>query len=188
MDSRFWSAKVMVGIGFLMLLMTSLQGWGMVGIIVFWAQGGGRLAARVQAASQSWPHRRASGSCQWACSRRAAPRGEPFHNDLSSTAPLVLDRSDCFLRPGAGHSYQRATIRGSSFFLRIASGFRAGHNNRSGSHRALRAPTRTKQTVRFGEVLIRPAMAGKVGVRQLAGRCVQRRRCRPANGARVDRR
>jgi hypothetical protein len=29
----------MVGFGFLMLLLTSLQGWGMVGVIVLWAQG-----------------------------------------------------------------------------------------------------------------------------------------------------
>ena len=43
MDSRLWSAKVMVGVGFLMLLLTSLQGWGMVGIIAFWAQGGVEL-------------------------------------------------------------------------------------------------------------------------------------------------
>ena len=35
MDSRLWSARVMVGVGFLMLLLTSLQGWGMVGIIAF---------------------------------------------------------------------------------------------------------------------------------------------------------
>jgi hypothetical protein len=33
MDSRLWSAKVMVAVGFLMLLLTSLQGWGMVGIL-----------------------------------------------------------------------------------------------------------------------------------------------------------
>ena len=39
MEPRLWSAKVMVGVGFLMLLLTSLQGWGMVGIIVFWAEG-----------------------------------------------------------------------------------------------------------------------------------------------------
>jgi hypothetical protein len=43
MDSRLWSAKVMVGVGFLMLLLTSLQGWGMVGIIAFGAQGGEEL-------------------------------------------------------------------------------------------------------------------------------------------------
>jgi hypothetical protein len=35
MNSRLWSANVMVGIGFLILLLASLQGWGMVGIIVF---------------------------------------------------------------------------------------------------------------------------------------------------------
>jgi len=39
MESRLWAAKVMVGVGFLMLLLTSLQGWGMVGIIAFWAEG-----------------------------------------------------------------------------------------------------------------------------------------------------
>jgi hypothetical protein len=43
MDSRLWLAKVMVGVGFLMLLLTSLQGWGMVGIVAFWAQGGAEL-------------------------------------------------------------------------------------------------------------------------------------------------
>jgi len=43
MDSRLWLAKVMVGVGFLMLLLTSLQGWGMVGIIAFWTPGGEEL-------------------------------------------------------------------------------------------------------------------------------------------------
>jgi hypothetical protein len=43
MDSRSTSARVMVGVGFLMLLLTSLQGWGMVGIIAFRAQGGEEL-------------------------------------------------------------------------------------------------------------------------------------------------
>jgi hypothetical protein len=43
MDARLWSAKVMVGVGFLMLLLTSLQGWGMVGIIAFWAPSGAEL-------------------------------------------------------------------------------------------------------------------------------------------------
>jgi hypothetical protein len=43
MDARLWSAKVMVGVGLLMLLLTSLQGWGMVGIIAFWAQGSAEL-------------------------------------------------------------------------------------------------------------------------------------------------
>ena len=43
MRSRLWSAKVMVGVGFLMVLLTSLQGWGMVGIIAFWAPGGTEL-------------------------------------------------------------------------------------------------------------------------------------------------
>jgi hypothetical protein len=43
MNSRLWSAKVMVVVGFFMLLMTSLQGWGMVGIIAFWAQDGAEL-------------------------------------------------------------------------------------------------------------------------------------------------
>ena len=43
MDARIWSAKVMVGVGFLMLLLTSLQGWGMVGIIAFWAPSGAEL-------------------------------------------------------------------------------------------------------------------------------------------------
>lgn len=30
-----WSPRVLVAVGFLMLLLTSLQGWGMVGIIAF---------------------------------------------------------------------------------------------------------------------------------------------------------
>ncbi len=30
-----WSPRVLVGIGFLLLLLTSLQGWGMVGILAF---------------------------------------------------------------------------------------------------------------------------------------------------------
>jgi hypothetical protein len=33
----------MVAVGFLMLLLTSLQGWGMVGVIVLWAQDGEKL-------------------------------------------------------------------------------------------------------------------------------------------------
>jgi hypothetical protein len=43
MDCQLRLAKVMVGIGFLMVLLTSLQGWGMVGIIAFWAQDGAEL-------------------------------------------------------------------------------------------------------------------------------------------------
>jgi hypothetical protein len=43
MDSRTSLAKVMVGVGFLMLLLTSLQGWGMVGIIALSVQGGVEL-------------------------------------------------------------------------------------------------------------------------------------------------
>jgi hypothetical protein len=38
MNSRLWSPKVMVAVGFLMLLLTSVQGWGMVGLIALWAQ------------------------------------------------------------------------------------------------------------------------------------------------------
>jgi hypothetical protein len=38
MASRLWLAEVMVGVGFLMLLLTSLQGWSMVGIIAFAGQ------------------------------------------------------------------------------------------------------------------------------------------------------
>jgi hypothetical protein len=38
MHTRLWSPRAMVGIGFLMLLLTSLQGWGMVGVIAFWTQ------------------------------------------------------------------------------------------------------------------------------------------------------
>jgi hypothetical protein len=43
MSFRLWSAKVMVGVGFLMLLLASLQGWGMVVIIAFWPHGGAEL-------------------------------------------------------------------------------------------------------------------------------------------------
>ena len=38
MHARLWSPKVMVAVGFLMLLLTSLQGWGMVGVIAWWTQ------------------------------------------------------------------------------------------------------------------------------------------------------
>lgn len=41
--SRFWSAETLVGVGFLMLLLTSLQGWGMVGVIAFGGQQGSEL-------------------------------------------------------------------------------------------------------------------------------------------------
>jgi len=34
-----WSPRVLVGVGFLMLLLTSLQGWGMVGIIAVTGSG-----------------------------------------------------------------------------------------------------------------------------------------------------
>ena len=34
-----WSPRMLVGIGFLMLLLTSLQGWGMVGILAFTGSG-----------------------------------------------------------------------------------------------------------------------------------------------------
>jgi hypothetical protein len=43
MDSGLWSAKVMVGVGLLMLLLTSLQGWGMVGIVAFRPQDSAEL-------------------------------------------------------------------------------------------------------------------------------------------------
>jgi hypothetical protein len=43
MVARLWSAQVMVGVGFLTLLLTSLQGWGMVAIIAFCAPGGAEL-------------------------------------------------------------------------------------------------------------------------------------------------
>ena len=43
MVPRLSLPRLMVGIGFLMLLLTSLQGWGMVGIIAFWGQGGADL-------------------------------------------------------------------------------------------------------------------------------------------------
>ena len=36
--SRIWSAETLVRVGFLMLLLTSLQGWGMVGVIAFGGQ------------------------------------------------------------------------------------------------------------------------------------------------------
>ncbi len=46
MDSRLWSAKVMTAVGFLMLLLTSLQGWGMIGMIAFWSHRAFSLPAR----------------------------------------------------------------------------------------------------------------------------------------------
>ena len=49
MDSLLWSARMMVGVGFLMLFLTSLQGWGMVGIIAFWGTGWCGTASRVKA-------------------------------------------------------------------------------------------------------------------------------------------
>jgi hypothetical protein len=30
--SRLWSGEMLVGVGFVMLLLTALQGWGMVGV------------------------------------------------------------------------------------------------------------------------------------------------------------
>jgi hypothetical protein len=38
MHSRSWSPKLMVAVGFLMVLLTSLQGWAMVGVIALWAR------------------------------------------------------------------------------------------------------------------------------------------------------
>lgn len=38
-----WSPRVLVAVGFLMLLLTSLQGWGMVGIIAFLGEGRSEL-------------------------------------------------------------------------------------------------------------------------------------------------
>ena len=43
MHTRLWSPRVMVVVGFLMLLLTSLQGWGMVGVIALSAENGEKL-------------------------------------------------------------------------------------------------------------------------------------------------
>jgi hypothetical protein len=43
MHSRFWSPRVMVAVGFLMLLLNSLQGWGMVGVVALSAENGEKL-------------------------------------------------------------------------------------------------------------------------------------------------
>jgi len=72
-----------------MLLLTSLQGWGLVGIIAFWARMV-RNASRVQAPSQSWSLRRISGHFFWAPIDCAATGGQPFKDGLSSVATIVL--------------------------------------------------------------------------------------------------
>jgi hypothetical protein len=43
-----WSPRVLVGIGFLMLLLTSLQGWGMVGIIALTGSGRSELLGELK--------------------------------------------------------------------------------------------------------------------------------------------
>jgi hypothetical protein len=46
--SRLWSGEMLVSVGFVMLLLTALQGWGMVGVIVLDGQNGAALLAELK--------------------------------------------------------------------------------------------------------------------------------------------
>jgi hypothetical protein len=47
-DASLWTPRVLVGMGFVMLFLTSLQGWGMVGIISFAGQTYGDLLVELK--------------------------------------------------------------------------------------------------------------------------------------------
>ncbi len=60
-----WSPRVLVAVGFLMLLLTSLQGWGMVGIIAFVDERQSQPLLHAVAPSYSSAKRSSAASAHW---------------------------------------------------------------------------------------------------------------------------